>query len=221
MSVPGLDVSGNGAICCVRMNRLLMLAPLFLLMGAGCALPWSAPPASTVSAEPLCLSWSSPDGFRAWITAYADGNEGAVTLAQRIRLPAHADAKLMDDLMRSADAGGSPSFVCTLDEDGRNVAWAMEFPDTASDTCTDSFYVSIDGEGTTSDFTTTGRADDCTHLCKPKRLEENLLVWQCDLRGEETDEAAWTQLHMNRWTGEVDLLGCQEDALGLPSGCIR
>jgi hypothetical protein len=204
------------------MNRRFFLSLLLLpFLGAGCAAPFAGKKLNTPPAEPLCLAWSSQSGFRAWIETYGKGEEAAVQLAEYIRLPKEADKKLLEDLTVSLNAGGNPAFLCTMDAHGQHVVWVMERADTVSNTCTETFYVSINGNGTTSDFTTTGRAADCEKICKPKRLEETLLVWQCDLREGEGNTASWTQIQMDRATGASEIVACQEDELGKPSGCLR
>ena len=201
------------------MKRIFVILPVVLFLGTGCTLPWMGRESFSDS-EPLCLAWGTAEGFRAWITAYEHEDTRAVALAKNIRLSGTADKKLMGDLHASLDAGGTPTFLCTLDARGRHVVWVMEYTEEITGSCTDSFYVSIGGTGTTSDFSTQPAAD-CSQLCKPKRLEENLLVWQCDVRETEDGHAAWSQLHMNRHTGEATILNCQEDHLDLPRGCVR
>jgi hypothetical protein len=164
--------------------------------------------------------WENAEGFRAWTHAYEEGDAVAVGLARSIRLPKKADQTLMADIRTSLDAGGAPSFLCALDTDGHRIAWVMESADAVSDRCTNTFYVSTEGQGTTSEITTQPAAN-CSQLCKPKRLEETLFIWQCDVREGANDTASWTQLQMNRMTGASEVVPCQQDKLGTPTGCLR
>lgn len=210
---------------------LAMILTALALTGAGClsAPPKPAadapffqvpkPPEQETAALP-CLSFEKPEGFVAWIDAYAAGDEAAVALAAKALLPKTADPKLIQDMRASMVEGVTPSFVCILDDVGRKLSWITEKPDAERDTCKDTFYVSIDGAGTVSDLSVDGRATNCQKLCTPKRQDAGTLVWQCDLQ-KNGDVAAWTQLNMNRDTGTTEVVKCQKDQLGMPAGCVE
>ena len=204
-------------------------APLLvlILLGVGCekvALPpapmLESPAIVAPSTQPPCLAFSETDGFARWVDAYALGeDETARSLARQVGLPEQANKKLIEDLRNSLTGSAKPSFLCALDDRGRRVAWVTENW-IGEGQCRDTFYVSIDGEGTVSDFTADGRTESCDRLCAPKRQDADLLVWQCDLQ-EDGDKKAWTQLHMSRASGRVDIVKCQKDALGMPVGCVE
>ncbi len=198
------------------------------LIGAGCTktlpptpVPTLEPPtAAAPSTQPPCLAFNDTDGFARWIDAYAMGNnETALSLARQVGLPERAEKKLVSDLRDSLAGSSKPSFLCALDDTGKNVVWVTENW-TGGQGCRDTFYVSLNGEGTVSDFTADGRTEPCNQLCTPKRQDPDLLVWQCDLQ-ESGDAKSWTQIHMNRTTGASELLQCQKDALGMPGGCVE
>lgn len=199
-----------------------------VLVGAGCTktLPptptpsLEAPIAAEPASKPPCLTFSSTDGFARWVDAYALGeNATALSLAQQINLPERAEKKLIEDLRNSLTGSAKPSFLCALDENGRSIVWVTENW-IGEGQCHDTFYVSINGQGTMSEFTADGRVESCDRLCMPKRQDPDLLVWQCDLQ-ESDDAKSWTQIHMSRATGASELLQCQKDALGMPGGCVE
>jgi hypothetical protein len=179
-----------------------------------------APVIQKDESAPPCLTFKDRDGFAAWLDAYERGTDAAVKLAENINLPARAEMKLVNDMRQSLNTGLNPAFICALTQDGKNVVWTMEATEDGKTECRDMFYVSIDGTGTVSDLTSTGRTTDCAQLCKPKRQEQNLLMWQCDLR-EKDGKKKWSQMHMDRATGKTELSDCQKDGLGMPVGCVE
>ena len=218
-------------------TRITPVIVALVLLGSGCWIPASntlglAVPKQNipVSGEPAlpCLAFEHRDGFAAWVDAYDAGTTDAVNLAAQIKLPKEADKKFISDVRASftAPPGATPSFVCTLSDDGKSVVWVMEPVDADgnpvgdSTECHDNFYVSVNGLGTTSVMTAQGRTSDCRHLCKPKRWDPDLLVWQCDLR-EQNGKKEWSQMHMNRNAGSVEIMKCQKDELGMPGGCVE
>lgn len=212
------------------MKNATVFLPFLALaaIGAGCLKPLPPAPTPTLeppaaaapSDQPPCLAFNDVDGFARWIDAYANGeDETARSLARQVGLPERAEPKLVADLRNSLSGSAKPSFLCTLDERGQNVAWVTENWIGAG-RCHDTFYVSINGVGTVSDFTADGRVENCDRLCAPKRQNPDTLVWQCDLV-EKDGNKAWTQLQMNRATGEVEPLPCKQDALGTAPGCAE
>lgn len=209
-------------------SRFFPLLAALTLLGAGCLSqapsgPGSAlvPPTEEKSAVKIpCLAFEHREGFAAWLDAYEANQADAVHLAAQAQLPEKADQKLIADMRASLNNGATPSFLCALDEEGKDITWVMEPPETSGKDCRDLFYVSVNGLGTVNDLTSNGRGTDCHQLCKPKRIEPDLLVWQCDIR-EADDKKTWSQMHMNRKTGEAEIVQCQKDKLGMPNGCIE
>lgn len=209
-------------------RRFLPFVAVLALAGAGCVPSFQktdAPRFSLPEEKPApealpCLTFEHREGFAAWLDAYEAGTEDAVSLAQRARLPEHADKKLINDMRMSLNTGALPSFVCSLSADGTDAAWVMEPTAPEGTECRDMFYVSVGGLGTTSDLSSTGRTTDCRKLCKPKRWEPDLLVWQCDMR-EKDGKKEWSQMHMNRKDGKIEIIKCQKDSLGIPAGCLE
>lgn len=210
--------------------RPVALFAALLLVGAGCmpssepaprfSLPTETPaPEDSISALP-CLAFEHREGFAAWLDAYEGGKEDAVKLAQQARLPEQADKKLIGDMRASLNTGATPSFVCALNQEGRDVTWVMEPMGPEGSDCRDMFYISVNGVGTVSDLTSNQRSTDCRQLCKPKRQEAGLLVWQCDVR-EKDGKKEWSQMHMDRKAGKIEIVKCKKDELGMPSGCLE
>jgi hypothetical protein len=210
--------------------RALPILLLSVLIGAGCNptgpgslaslnIPKQNVPKNGEAAVP-CLSFSHREGFSAWIDQYEQGTDAALALANQIHLPKKTDERFIANVRASLKEGASPSFVCTISNDGKDVAWIMEPEVKDGETCRDVFYVSINGKGTTSEITSSGRTTDCHQLCKPKHWEQDILVWQCDLR-EQDGRKDWSQMNMDKKTGGVEIIKCQKDALGMPVGCIE
>ncbi|MFZ6015662.1 MAG: hypothetical protein ACOYUZ_04905 [Patescibacteria group bacterium] len=201
------------------MKKLIAFTAVIFLTAAGCAQEPPQPAPVIGQAEPIvsdveaaafidepievktmampCLLFTNNDGFLRWVDAYGLGeNEQALLMATRQSLPKEADPELIKALVVSHPEGATYSNICVIHKQAQMISWAVEFVSSTT------IYSYRGGKQTSLNVQSHALEKD--QFCQPRIITNTKLQWVC----KDPNEKNWRQVHVQRKTGQMEVLDC-------------